>query len=319
MRNWVDNAFYATKIDIMNKIIFLSIALFLISNYSFCQTKDGYDIVEYNDLTYLSKDLISDNSLQRLNLVLPIKNDEVPLLIWIGGGAWSYGDKNQEMDLARKFAAKGIAFASVGHRLSPAIWRDSTLNSGIQHPKHIEDVAASVRWLNENASKYGYDKHNIFIGGFSSGGHLSALICLDSTYLNKVGLTTKIFKGVIPISGTYDIVNYHDVLLNGGRPELAKLHVEAVFGDRVDGFKGASPIAYLDNLSIPMLVVCDNDLYNYTKLFEERIRETEFRDVQVVYSYNLSHGGLWRDMSFSEKSVYREIIINFIETHSEMG
>lgn len=307
------------KKDIMTKITLISIALFHISIASFCQGKDGYDIVEHNDLSYLSEELVSDDNLQKLNLILPVKNDNFPLLIWIGGGAWSYVDRNQEMDLARKFAKKGIGVASVGHRLSPAIWKDSTLNSGIQHPKHIEDVAASVTWLNDNAAKYGYDKDNIFIGGFSSGGHLSALICLDSTYLNKVGLSTSIFKGVIPISGAYDIIDYHEVLLNGGRPELAKLHVEAVFGSTVEGFKKASPSTYLDNLSTPMLLVCDNDLYNYTKFFEDRIRETEFRDVQVVYSYNLSHGGLWRDMSFSEKSMYREIIINFIEAHFGKG
>jgi hypothetical protein len=59
-------------------------------------------------------------------------------------------------------------------------------------------------------------------------------------------------------------------------------------------------------------------MYNYSKLFEEKVRATEFRDMQVVYSYDLSHGGLWRNLSFDEDSIYRQIIINFIETNSEM-
>lgn len=299
----------------MRKFSLLSSMLFLLSHVSICQKKEKYEIVEYNDISYLA----SNDTLQRLNLVLPVKKDKIPLLIWIGGGAWSYGNKNQEMDLAKKFALEGIAVASVGHRLSPAIWRDPKLNTGVQHPKHIEDIAASVKWLYENAAEYGYDLESFFIGGFSSGGHLAALISLDSSYLNQFGLSPTLFKGIIPISGTYDIADYHKVLLNGGRPELAELHVEAVFGDTERDFIGASPIAYLENLSVPILLISDNNMYNYSRLFEDKIRETEFRNMQVVYSYNLSHGDLWRNLSYSEQSMFRDIILSFIETHLGIG
>lgn len=304
----------------MNKIIIIFFPIFCFcSNLSFCQTNEGYELIEHKEIDYKPKEIISEDTLQRLNLVIPTKNEKIPLLIWIGGGAWSYGDKNQEMDLARKFAAQGIAVACIGHRLSPATWRDSNLHKGIQHPKHIQDVASSIKWLYENADKYGYDRDRFFIGGYSSGGHLSALISLDSTYLNQVGLSHKIFKGIIPISGTYDIIDYHNVLLNSGRPELAKLHVEAVFGKGIENFRQASPVAYLYNLSIPLLLISDNNMYNYSKLFEEKVRKTEFRNMQVVYSYDLSHGGLWRNLSFDENSIYRQIIINFIRTNSVIG
>ncbi|MCB0497063.1 MAG: alpha/beta hydrolase [Cyclobacteriaceae bacterium] len=295
----------------MKKIINLLGFIFLSSNLLFGQS-ENYSV--HNNLSYISKELISNDSLQRLNLVLPKEGIDYPLLIWIGGGAWSYGDRNQEMEIAKKFASQGIAVASIGHRLSPAIWRDPTLNKGIKHPKHIEDIASAVKWLYENADKYKYDRNKFFIGGYSSGGHLSALICLDSTYLNYVGLSPKIFKGLIPVSGTYDINDYHEALLNSARPELAKLHVEAVFGSGKENFIKASPITYLDNLSVSILLISDNNMYNYSKLFEEKVRATDFRDMQVVYSYNLSHGELWRDLSFNESSIYRELIIGFIKT-----
>ena len=281
------------------------------------QLKDNYQVKEYNDLLYVdSKDIASDN-LQRLNLALPQTSNPYPLLIWIGGGAWSYGDRNQEMDIARKFAQVGIGVASVGHRLSPAKWRDPKLNTGVQHPKHIEDVAKATKWLFDNADKYGFDRSNIFIGGYSSGGHIASLITLDSTYLDKLGFSTKKLKGVIPISGTYDIMDYYNALKNGARPELADLHVKAVFGDDESNFLKASPVNYIENLSLPMLLMCDNNLYNYTRLFESKIRETNFRDVQVVYSYYYSHGELWRDLASNERSTYRDIIVAFIFGHFE--
>ena len=279
----------------------------------FCQTKN-YET--FNDLPYLGTSEISNDSLQRLNLIVPVGDGDLPILIWIGGGAWAYVNRHQEMDLARHFAAEGIAVASVGHRLSPATWRDPKLKSGIVHPKHVEDIAAAVKWLYDHAESYGYDREKFFIGGYSSGAHLAALLCMDNKYLSHHGLSQKIFKGVIPISGAYDIVDYHNVFLNGNRPELAKLHVEAVFGDS-SHFVEASPTNYLENLSTPMLLISDNSLYNYTKLFEERIKETKFTDVKVVYAENLSHDGLWKNLSFSNNSFYRQIILDFIESNVE--
>lgn len=299
----------------MNRLqIFLLIILFLAANFIHGQTKVNYKIVEQNDISYSNNESATD-TLQSLNLVIPVKNQKMPLLIWIGGGAWSYGDKDQEMDLARKLATYGIAVASIDHRLSPATWRDTSLDKGIQHPKHSQDVATAVKWLYENADKYGYNQNGFFIGGYSSGGHLSALVGLDNTYLKEVGLSPEIFKGLIPISGTYDITDYHDILLNSGRPELAELHVKAVFGENIENFPQASPVSYLKNLSVPMLLMSDNNMYNYSKLFEEKIRETEFRNMQVVYAFDLSHGELWKNLSFKDKSMYRNIISNFIESN----
>ncbi|MGR3808953.1 alpha/beta hydrolase fold domain-containing protein [Jiulongibacter sp. NS-SX5] len=304
----------------MKKILIVLLSILLLGiESSFCQTSKSFEVIQHKDISYMTEDLSHSDTLQSLNLVLPIKKGNIPLLIWIGGGAWSYGDKNQEMDLAGKLASQGIAVASIGHRLSPAIWRDSTLNRGIQHPKHVQDVASAVKWLFNNAQKYGYERDQFFIGGYSSGGHLSALISLDNSYLNEVGLSPEIFKGVIPVSGTYDIVDYFNVLSNSSRPELGVLHVEAVFGKGKEIFKQASPISYLQNLSIPLLVISDNNMYNYSKLFEEKVRTTEFRKMQVVYAYDLSHGGLWRNLSFEEHSIYRQIIVNFIRSNSDVG
>lgn len=300
----------------MTRIIFVSIAFLFSYNCVFSQVNDSQNIIEYNDLSYMSKSTAEHDSLQRLNLVLPKDKEDAPLFIWIGGGAWSYGDKNQETKIARKLGQEGIAVAVVGHRLSPAIWRDPKLSTGVQHPAHIKDVAAAVKWLYENAAKYRYSKDKIFIGGFSSGAHLAALISLDETYLAEKGLSTDLFKGIIPISGTYDILNYYEVMKNSNQPELAELHVQAVFSQTQEDFIKASPTSYLEHLSTPMLVMSDNNMYNYTRLLEDRIRVTDFRDMSVVHAYEFGHGALWRNMSQDEHSIYRNIIVDFIKKRS---
>lgn len=297
------------------KLIGLFTLFIITTSCSFGQDKTKYKLTEIRDIDYLEERSV--DTIQKLNLVIPNGIKDYPLLIWIGGGAWSYVDRNVEIDLSRRFAEAGIAVASVGHRLSSATWRDSTMNSGIKHPEHIKDIAASVKWLYDNAGEHGYDKEKIFIGGFSSGAHLAALIGLDDSYLKDEGLSLSVIKGMIPISGTYDVVNYHEVFANGDRPELAKSHVEAVFGETKEAFINASPTTYLKNLRIPMLLMSDNALDRYTRLFEKRLEETDFEGYQVIYVNELNHGELWRNISFDTSSNYRSAIIEFITANAQ--
>lgn len=308
-----ENAF---KNIAMNKHPYVVLILLAFGNLLCAQPEATSAFTEVNNLLYLDADEVEVDSLQRLNLIVPKGVDNPPLLIWIGGGAWSYVDRHVEMDLARKMAQKGIAFASIGHRLSSAVWRFPERTEGVQHPAHVEDVAKACKWLFDHAKEYGYDQANFFIGGFSSGAHLAALLTLDDQYLKAVGLSVDNFKGVIPMSGTYDIIDYHSAFANSENENsrrLTKQHVEAVFGDSEEDFIKASPVTFLNNLKLPMLIFSDMGLYNYTNLFEQKIRnETEFTDFQVINVHKLNHAELWRDISLAEKSIYREMITYFI-------
>jgi len=215
---------------------------------------------------------------------------------------------------ARRIAEEGIAVASVGHRLSPATWQNPDLDKGIQHPKHIEDIAAALKWLVDHATQYGYDQNQLYIGGFSSGAHLAALLCMDDQYLAKHGLSPNLIKGVIPIGGAYDINNYYDVFLNGSRKELAELHVQAVFGESSEQMYQASPTSYVSKLSTPMLLISENNTYNYASIFEEKIKQTDFKELEVLHIRDMGHGELWRHLSNDEKSSYRMKIIQFIKS-----
>jgi len=241
------------------------------------EAQNQITVKEYINLPYVE----GDDTLRQLNLLIPQNIALGPLLIWIGGGAWSYVDRNQEMDLARRFAENGIAVAAVGHQLSNPVWQDTTLEVGLQHPVHIKDLARALRWLIDRAGKYGYREDQIFDGGFSSGAHLTALLCTNEKYLKEVGLKIDSIKGIIPISGTYDLADYHRVFASGPRPEMAKTHVEAIFGPP-QAFAEASPVTFVHKFNTPMFLISENNLFNYTKLFEDKIRETDFQNFEVL-------------------------------------
>ncbi len=286
--------------------------LFISLNLACAQNRPSYEIIETSDISYLVENEIQDENLQKFNLVIPKGVDNPPLFIWIGGGAWAFVNRHQEMNFARKMAKEGFAVASLGHRLSPGVWRDPSLTTGVKHPTHISDVAQAFKWLYEKADSYGYNPDQIFIGGFSSGAHLSTLLSMDTRYLEKLGLSQDHIKGVIPVGGGYDIVAYREVFVNGPNPAMAVQHVDAVFGDTKDAHIDASPTSYLDNLKVPMLIFSEDMTYNYTKIFEDAMRGTDFRDFEVVHVHTLDHAGLWRNISNEKNSRYRNMMVDFM-------
>ena len=290
----------------MKRLSFLLLALTAACSL-FAQSP--YQFKELTDLPYMEE----ASEVQQLNLLIPENSESAPLFIWIGGGAWSFVDRHQEMDFARQMAKQGIAVASVGHRLSAAVWADSTQTTGVQHPAHIEDIARAFVWLYEQADTYGYDKEQMFIGGFSSGAHLAALLSMDGKYLEALGNTKDNIRGVIPVGGAYDILHYREFLFNSAKSHLAEQHVDVVFGATEEAQVDASPATYLDQLKTPMLLISDNNLYPYTKVFEDMLKEAKYEDVDILHISRYGHGPLWKHLSHDEDSEYRDIMVNFIK------
>ena len=87
-----------------------------------------------------------------------------PLVIWIHGGGWRAGSKNNcpaTFLLHHGFNVASINYRLSGHAISPA---------------QIQDCKAAIRWLKTNAKKFGINAYQIGVWGSSAGGHLSALV-----------------------------------------------------------------------------------------------------------------------------------------------
>jgi acetyl esterase/lipase len=115
----------------------------------------------YRNLAYVP----NGHERQTLDLYLPEKgNGPFPLIVWIHGGAWTSGSKDECVPLP--WALKGYVVASINYRLS----QDATF------PAQIEDCKAAVRWLRANAARYKIDRDRVIAWGDSAGGHLAALL-----------------------------------------------------------------------------------------------------------------------------------------------
>jgi acetyl esterase/lipase len=87
-----------------------------------------------------------------------------PLVVWIHGGGWQSGSKDQCR--ATPMVHHGYVVASISYRLThQGSW-----------PAQIQDCKAAIRWLRANADAYGIDPQRIGVWGSSAGGHLAALL-----------------------------------------------------------------------------------------------------------------------------------------------
>lgn len=104
-----------------------------------------------------------------LDLYLPATPAPHPLVIWIHGGGWKFGDKAW-MLYVRRLTRQGFAIASIQYRLSGTA----------KYPAAIDDCRDALHWLEKNGRNYGLDTDHIFMSGASAGGHLAAFIALEA-------------------------------------------------------------------------------------------------------------------------------------------
>ena len=266
------------------------------------------DYTEHLDLIYYEGESFSDAK-HRLDLIIPEGRPIVATMLWIHGGAWAFGDRKNDLPLARAFAREGVAVASMSYRLSRGDWRGEEFPStGVQHPEHIKDVAQAFAWLRSNAGAYGLDKGRLFVGGFSAGGHLSALLAMDGRYLAAHGLSVSDIRGALPVAGGYDLEDYYQAIEEGLGHDVAVGHVLGVFGPR-DGLADASPMTYLVEASIPMLVLTEGQTIDYTRVFDDAVAKMGKADlIHFSYYNDETHASLLASLSLDESPARDEML-----------
>jgi acetyl esterase/lipase len=198
-----------------------------------------YKVREVQDLAYVEgKDRAAAS--HTLDLYIPQGKKDYPVLVFLHGGCWIFGDKSGG-DLyppfARALAGQGVGVVLPNYRLSP--W--------VKHPAHVKDAARAVAWTHKNIGKYGGDASRLFIGGHSAGGHLASLLATDEQYLKAEGLSRKDLRGVVSVSGVYQIPDKLEFTWSRGgtKVELQTNPFDFVFGSDPKVREAASPISHV--------------------------------------------------------------------------
>jgi acetyl esterase/lipase len=182
------------------------------------------------DITYATA--AKDPQRNRLDLYRPKGVDKPPLVMFVHGGTWVAGSKERHRWIGEALAAHGYAAAVINYRLSPFA----------RHPDQVSDCAAAFAWLYQHADDAHFDRDRMFAMSHSAGAHLASLMALDGHYLADLGVPADALKGVVALSGVYDV-----------RPHVQVL--DAVFGKDPKVRADASPILHATAAAPPFLLL----------------------------------------------------------------
>ena len=232
----------------------LLIALCLLPLAVRCQTAaPEANTIVVHDLNYAG----TQEPRQTLDMYVPkIPADKpLPLLVFIHGGGWEQGNKDQGGGMVRALVGDGAFIgASINYRLT---------DKGT-FPVQIHDCKAAIRWLRAHAKDYGIDSTKIGVFGISAGGHLVSLLGTSGGVKEMEGTVGGNLDQSSRVTCVIDFCGPSDFPTFAGKgsiidPEAPGTAISKLLGGpmskHLDVAKAASPVTYITKDDPPFLII----------------------------------------------------------------
>lgn len=146
----------------------------------------------------------------KLNIWVPTgtkKTDKLPVLVWLYGGGWYSGQRDDYGFAGRAFAKQGFIVVIPDYRIVPeGHW-----------PDFLHDSATAVAWTDAHIANYGGDPDRIALAGHSAGAYNSLMLALDPQWMRAAGSDVSVIRGVASLAGPTDFYPFE----KGGRADVA--------------------------------------------------------------------------------------------------
>ncbi len=157
---------------------------------------------------------------------------KLPLVVFIYGGSWKEGSKNDYKFVAAPLARAGMVVAVPDYRLIPEV----------RFPTFLEDNAKAVAFARAHAAEWGADPDRLFLVGHSAGAYDVMMLAVDPHYLADVGVDRSKLSGVVSIATPADFFPFTDEA------------TIAAFGTAPDP-AATQPINFADGKNPPLLML----------------------------------------------------------------
>lgn len=217
----------------MQKIIYLMLGSLLVMS---CQSR------KYKDVVYGQS---SNKEDLKLNIFVPNKSDhkKLPVLIFVHGGNWNSGNKDQYGFFGRNFAKKEVITVIPEYTLSPKANIDQMTT----------EIATAIKWVQKNINTYHGDASQIFVTGHSAGGQLVASAVLNP----KFDVAENSISGIILNDAAgIDMKDYLEKY-----PPTTEDDYLATWSNDPKNWYQASPINFLNEKSPPFLIYVGSKTY----------------------------------------------------------
>ncbi len=132
-------------------------------------TAEKPEVLSVSDITLPEITIQSSKVTTPLRIYTPNKEDNLPIILMIHGGAWVGGNLDTHDYMARYLCRETQALVvSIGYLNAP---------EG-KHPIPLEECYAALLWIGRHAKDYHADLTRLAVIGDSSGGNMAAALCL---------------------------------------------------------------------------------------------------------------------------------------------
>jgi len=155
--------------------------------------------------------------------------------VWIHGGNFRVGKKEDDSQLLRDFASRGWVGVSINYRLRPELPGNAAIGA-LTNPASLppfldavndarHDAQAAVRWVRANAGTLGVDPDKIAVGGMSAGAITALMVAFNdedpgtsgtpgvsstvAAAVSHAGAYAPVLLGDVPKPGDPPIAIYH--------------------------------------------------------------------------------------------------------------
>lgn len=237
-----------------------------------------------------------DDPRQRFDAYLPAGARDAPVIVFVHGGAWAIGDKDNPGVVPNKAAywlPKGYALVSVNYRMLPEA----------EPLTQADDVAHALAAVQRLAPEWNADPARVVLMGHSAGAHLVALLGADPARLAAAG--AQMPRGVVALdSAALNVVQIMQFPRHFGFYDRA-------FGSDPAYWTAASPYHALTTASLPLQAVCSTqraDSCPQARAFAGKARELGVR-VDVLPE-DLSHAQINHELG--APSAYSDAVGRFV-------
>ncbi|HEV7923824.1 MAG TPA: alpha/beta hydrolase [Verrucomicrobiae bacterium] len=232
---------------------------------------------------------------QELDLYLPATGTNWPLIVWIHGGGWTEGSKENPPGL--RFLIHGFALASLNYRLS----QDAIF------PAQLLDCKSAIRWLRAHAAENGIDPNHIGVWGASAGGHLVALLGTTGDVKEfdqgeNVGVSSRV-EAVCDWFGPTDLVQLAKSFATNKQDEADSPPSRLIGGavsQNIEKAERANPIHYITKDDPPFLIM-HGDKDPVVPLEQSQLLAAALQKASVPVTLRVVPGGEHGGAAFRER------------------
>ena len=198
----------------------------------------------------------------KADLYTPARDGLLPVVVTIHGGSWSGRSRSDMTSVAEKLVENGYAVFNISYRFAPEY----------TYPAQLHDVQQALRWIDNNADRYNFDRKRINTWGYSSGAHLAALVAgYESSEFQLPAIQSTVAGGIpadlTRYSGSPVIIPF----IGADRHEKPNIYREA---SPISHVSQDHPPVFLYHGKLDILVEAEQSI-NYHKALEAEGIESE--------------------------------------------